>query len=115
SSALSAAFTVGGVDRALGGGAISADTAGGTYTTLTGPTYYEAASGDVGTGTIILNAPTGFVFDTGGTAPTVLIMRLTGSGANANNIDGVASGTAVAITSRATNQITLTATNASSG
>ena len=39
---------------------------------MTGPSYTENAIGDVGTGTIIVNAPAGFVFDTGGTAPTVL-------------------------------------------
>src|SRR5204863_10057843 len=53
-------------------------------------------------------------FDMGSTAPTVLIARIGGSGGNANNIDGVASGTAVAVSSRTTNQITLTVTNASS-
>src|SRR5205814_7186482 len=58
---------------ATGGTAISADGATGTFTTLTGPTYTENASGNVGTGTIVLNAPAGFVFDTGGTAPTVLV------------------------------------------
>ena len=47
---------------------------------MTGPSYTENASGDVGTGTIIVNAPAGFIFDTGGTAPTVLITRLSGSG-----------------------------------
>src|SRR5205823_2749891 len=56
---------------ATGGGAISADTVGGTFTTLTGPTYSENANGNVGTGTIILNVPSGFIFDTGGTAPTL--------------------------------------------
>src|SRR6266566_4579369 len=81
SNALSALFSVGGVERASGGGAISADTVGATYTSLTGPTYYEAANGDAGTGTIILNPPTGFIFDTTNTpAPTVLITRLGGSG-----------------------------------
>src|SRR5439155_1328913 len=49
--ALSALFSVGGVETANGGNAISADTAGGAYTTLTGPVYYEAASADVGAGT----------------------------------------------------------------
>ncbi len=82
---------------------------------MTGPAYYEAASGDAGAGTVILNSPSGFSFDTGGTAPSVIVTRLAGSGGNTNNIDGVASGTAVAITSRATNQITLTVTNASKG
>src|SRR5258708_2111333 len=94
---------------------ISADTAGGAYTTPTGPVYYEAVSGDAGAGTIILNPPAGFSFDIGGTAPSVIIKRLTGNGGNTNNIDGVTNGTAVAITSRATNQITLTVTNASNG
>jgi hypothetical protein len=96
---------------ATGGGAISADTVGGSWTTLTGPVYSEAASGNVGIGTIILNAPNGFIFDTGGTAPTVLITRLTGSGFSANNINNVSSGTAAAITSRTTNQITFTVTD----
>jgi hypothetical protein len=66
---------------------------------LTGPSYSENASGNVGTGTILLNAPAGFLFDTSGTAPTMLVTRLTGSGSNGNNINGVASGTAVAMTS----------------
>src|SRR5207247_9013312 len=112
----SAAVSVSGRERYSGGWATSANTAQATYTTLTGPTYYEAASGDAGTGTIILNPPTGFIFDTTNTpAPTVLITRLGGSGGNTNNIDHVASGTAVALTSRATNQSTSTVTNASSG
>jgi hypothetical protein len=38
---------------------------------LTGQATTENAYGDVGIGTIIVNAPAGFVFDTGGTAPTV--------------------------------------------
>src|SRR5439155_4962925 len=72
SNAISPTFLVGGVERASGGAAIPSSSVGGAYTALTGPTYYEAANGDVSTGTIILNAPSGFIFDTGGTAPTVL-------------------------------------------
>ena len=49
---------------ATGGSAISADTTGGTFTTLTGPAITEGASADIGTGTIILNAPSGFIFST---------------------------------------------------
>src|SRR6185503_12438010 len=90
-------------------------TAGGTYTTLTGPVYYEYVMGDVGTGTIILNAPAGFVFDTGGTAPTVKVTRLSGGGNDSKNINGVVSGTSVAVTSRTTTQITFTVTSATSG
>src|SRR5262249_13795210 len=110
----SVTFTVGGVEPATGGTAISADTVGGTFTTRRCAGYDEAASGDVGAGTLILNAPAGFSFDTNGTAPSALVNRLSGSGGNTNNIDRVASGTAVAITTRTTNQITLTVTNASS-
>src|SRR5439155_7198773 len=93
---------------ATGGGAIAADGATGAFTTLTGPAYTENASANAGTGTIILNAPAGFVFDTGGTAPTVLITRVAGSGKNILNINDVASGTSAAITSRTTNQIVFT-------
>ena len=83
---------------ATGGSAISADNAtSGTWTTLTGPTLAEGAVGDIGTGTIILTAPSGFVFNTGGTAPTVLLT--TGSGTSSRNINGVAVNTAMAITS----------------
>src|SRR5262249_28648359 len=41
--------------QATGGGAISADGATGTFTSLTGPSYTENASVNIGTGTIILN------------------------------------------------------------
>src|SRR6185369_7547110 len=112
---LSAVFTLDGVERATGGQAIPSNTAGGAYTTLTGPVYYEYVMGDVGTGTIILNAPTGFVFDTGGTAPTVKVTRLSGGGNDSKNINGVASGSSAAITSRTTTQITFTVSVASSG
>jgi len=112
-SAVSSAFNLGGLEPATGGSAISADTTGGTYTTLTGPTYYEAASGDVGVGTIILNAPAGFRFDTGGTTPTVLITRLTGGGSSNNNINDLTSGTTVAVTGISSTQMTFTITAAS--
>ncbi len=112
--ATSSLFTLDGVERATGGTAILSSTAGGTYTTLTGPVYYEYASGDVATGTIILNAPAGFIFDTGGTAPTVRVDRLAGGGLNDRNINKLASGTAAAIASRSTTQITFTVTTASS-
>ena len=111
--ALSSLFTLDGVERATGGTDIPSSTAGGAYTPLTGPVYYEYASGDVGTGTIILNAPAGFVFDTGGTAPTVRIDRLAGTGNDSKNINGAATGTSAAISSRTTTQITFTVSVAS--
>ena len=61
------------VTPATGGAAISADTAGGTYTTLTGPVLAENGTAQIGMGTLILNAPSGFVFDTGGIAPSVSV------------------------------------------
>src|SRR5438093_2993626 len=64
-----------------GGWAIPADcVATSGFTTLTGPTYTESKAGQVGQGTIILNAPAGFIFDTGGTAPTVSSVKVSGSG-----------------------------------
>src|SRR5439155_321217 len=98
---------------AIGGGAIPADGATGTFTSLSGPSYTENANGNVGTGTIILTAPSGFVFDTAGTAPTVLVTRLTGSGSSGNNINAVASGTALAMTSVTSTQLVFTVTSSS--
>ncbi|MFA6469683.1 MAG: hypothetical protein WCW35_12350 [Bacteroidota bacterium] len=104
------------ITAATGGSAISADNFGtGVWTSLTGPAYDEAASGDVGTGTFILNAPTGFIFDVGGTAPTVLITRIGGGGGDARNINGAGTGTSAAITSITTTQITFTISSASNG
>src|SRR5207244_929056 len=60
-----------------------------------------------------LNVPAGFIFDTSTNAPTVLISRLSGSGGSANNINGVSSGTAVAMTSVTTTQLVFTVTNSS--
>ena len=101
------------VTPASGGGSISADNTGLSYAALTGPVYSEAASGDAGVGTIILNAPAGFVFDTGAPSPTVLITRTGGNGGNQRNINGVSSGTSVAVTSVTTTQITFTVTSSS--
>ncbi len=56
-------FAAASVTPATGGSAISADTTGGAYTTLTGPIITEGATADIGTGTIILNAPPGFIFN----------------------------------------------------
>src|SRR5439155_7680538 len=73
----------------------------GTFTSLTGPTYSEDLAGEVGTGTIILNAPAGFMFDTGGTAPTVSSAKISGTGNSP--VQG-------SVTSVTTNQITYTVT-----
>lgn len=99
------------VTPATGGSSISADTTGGTYTALTGPVISESVTGDTGNGTIILNAPSGFIFDVGGTEPTVLITWISGgSGAGGNNINNKNTGTVVAISSITTSQITFSIT-----
>lgn len=96
---------------------ISADTNAatgtGTYTAVTGPTLTDSATGSITTGTIILNAPTGFEFATGSPAVTVLVTRVGGSGADSRNINGVASGTSLSTTQSAS-QITFTVTSATS-
>ena len=55
------------ITPATGGTSISADSTSGSYTTLTGPTITEGANKDITTGTIIINAPSGFEFNTGAT------------------------------------------------
>jgi hypothetical protein len=102
------------IGTALGGNSISADNTGLTYTSLTGPTFTEGSSGNVSTGTIILNAPSGVLFDVGGTAPTLLMNRVSGTGANTLNINGLADGSAIVLTAISTTQITFTITTASS-
>lgn len=101
------------VTPASGGGAISSGSVGGAWTALTGPTVTEGAVGSVGTGTIILNVPAGFVFDTAAPLPTVLVTGDTATAAN--NINHVASGTALAVNSVTTTQITFTVTFISVG
>src|SRR5205823_1635495 len=66
----------------------------------------------VGTGTIILNAPSGFIFDTGGTAPTV---RIDGASSASKNVNHVGNGSSVAMTSVTSTQLTFTVTFSSSG
>lgn len=101
------------VTPAGGGGAIPSGTAGGAWTTLTGPIVTEANVGNIGAGTIILNVPAGFVFDIAGTAPTVKIAGDTVTAAN--NINNLASGTSAAITSISATQITFTVSLVSTG
>ena len=79
---------------ATGGTSISADTAvgapGAAYTTLTGPTITEGAPSDVGpAGTLILEAPSGFRFNTSST-PDIKITA--GDATAANNINQLAVG-----------------------
>ena len=100
---------------ASGGLSISADTVNGSYTTLTGPVYREGAQGNAGVGTVILNVPAGFEFATNAPVPTVLIERISGTGPDSENINEVASGTALAVSSVSSTQIVFTVTSVSSG
>ncbi len=97
--------------QATGGLTISADNTGGTWTTLSGPSYGESAAGAITNGTYILNAPTGFIFDIS-TAPTVLVHR--NGGGNNTAINGVKTDTSFG-TTVTTNQISFIVTNQSSG
>ncbi len=64
------------VTPASGGTGISADNfATGTWTTLSGPVIQETAPGQLQTGNIRFQVPSGFVWDTGGTAPTATVTQ----------------------------------------
>jgi MBG domain (YGX type)/YDG domain len=95
------AFERGGlVEAATGGTAISADTTGTSFTTLTGLGYDGVG---IPTGTIILNAPAGFVFNTSSAnAPNLQITHVSGTGADAVGT----------ITAVSASQITVTITGA---
>src|ERR1043166_564173 len=97
------------VTPATGGTNISALAFGGTYTNLTLPSYQEVNNGDIGTGDVTLNAPAGFVFDTGGTAPTVL---LNGGTSSSRNINDLTNGSTIAL-SVTTASLTFHVTNSS--
>lgn len=99
---------------ATGGSSISADTVLGTYTKLIGPILYEIAPADIKKGTIILNVPTGFIFDTNGIAPTVLVIRTGGTGPDSRNTNGLGSGATIPVT-RTSTQLTITISSATSG
>lgn len=61
---------------AEGGAEISADDANTTFTTLTGPRITEDVVGELTlNGTIVLNAPGGYEWDTGGGAPSVTVQQ----------------------------------------
>src|SRR5207302_7602206 len=77
---------------------------------LNGPAYYEAAIGDVGSGTIVLTAPSGFVFDTGAPAPALVIF---GDGSHSKNINGANSGSTNTVTATSTT-LTFTVSSRSS-
>lgn len=76
------------ITAATGGGAISSSTNGatgtGAYTLLTGPVLTENNPGGISTGTIILNAPPGFEFNTGANV-TATVNPVAGKSCDAAN------------------------------
>ncbi|MDD5431295.1 MAG: fibronectin type III domain-containing protein [Candidatus Pacebacteria bacterium] len=82
SFSISEVFAAVTVVPASGGSAISADTTGGAYTSLTGPVITEGVTADIGTGTIILNAPAGFNFNTAANSVTAARTDVVGTGCN---------------------------------
>lgn len=78
------------VSPATGGTAIPASSAGGAWTTLTGPVITENSTGDIGVGNIRLLAPAGFQFDTTGSNVTVRMNRVAGTGPDSCNINDLA-------------------------
>lgn len=95
------------VTAATGGDAISADTAGGAWTTLIGPVLtetYARDTGGPGLGTIVLNVPAGFEFNSG---PPVTVRVNAEGNKTINNVpDG---GTIPATVTASTITISITA------
>jgi hypothetical protein len=91
---------------AAGGTSISADATAGTYTNLIGPVYQEVAAGNVSTGTVAVVCPSGFQFDTAGTAPTVKLEGTTGG--NNHLINNAANGSNAPLSSITTSQVVFT-------
>lgn len=110
------AFANANIIATTGGTTIPANAVGGAWTTLTGPTLTNIDLDDISDGslpdTIVLNAPTGFVFDTGGVAPTVVVTCTDGDcSGNANeNVNNLPSGSSIPVTVGATT-LTITITD----
>src|SRR5881394_3234119 len=94
------------VTKATGGSAISADTTGAAYNALTGPTIAESAGGTIGTGTIILHSPAGFIFNTASTV-TATVSKV--SGPNGTRLT-LSSSTATVTTTAITITVTVKST-----
>ncbi len=84
------------VTPASGGTAISANSAGTTWTTLTGPTLSENNPRGIGTGTIILTIPSGFQLNTSN--PVTASVSCSGSGSNMIVTSPVLSGNTITTT-----------------
>ncbi len=94
------------LEPATGGDSLSADDANTTFTTLTGPRITEDVSGELSSGgTIVLNAPAGFQFDTNPPNPSLSVQKAY----------GVSTALAMSYTSRTSSTITFTVDTPSNG
>ncbi len=92
------------LEAATGGEEISADDANNNFTTLSGPRLTEDYIGEFPlNGTLVLNAPSGYEWDTGGATPTVTVQPAYGSSTTLQ----------ASYTSRSTSQVTFTIAQAS--
>ncbi|MEO1022732.1 MAG: DUF2341 domain-containing protein [Bacteroidota bacterium] len=92
------------ITKATGGEAISADNTSSTFTTLSGPRIQEGFLGQLAqNGTIVLEAPSGYEWDTGGAVPSLSVLPAFGGSTNL----------AASFTSRTTSQVTFTISQAS--
>ena len=97
---------------ATGGGSILDSTVNATSTNLTLPALKEGATMDIGNGTIIINAPAGFTFNTSGSV-TLKVTRnkKSGTGPKTNNINDENNNGLISPTSNSTAQFTFTITD----
>jgi hypothetical protein len=98
------------ITAVTGGSAISATNAVSAWTTLTGPVLTESSSGAIGTGTIILTAPSGFAFNTSAT----VTVKVNGGSTASRNINHLANNSTMPVTVAAST-LTVTITAASTG
>ncbi|MDD4929945.1 MAG: hypothetical protein PHP85_11760 [Gallionella sp.] len=102
------------VTKATGGSVILSNTApgcsaAGTWYALANPKFAENAAGEIGTGDIVFSAPAGFEFDTA----AAVTVTLTGNATASKNINGIATGSVVPVSSVTTSAITFTVTKKS--
>ncbi len=95
------------VTPATGGTDISADSVGGTYTHLTTIVIDETSTGQISSGELSFDLPSGFMWDTSRT-PTVQIDAATGFSGKGTNLD-------IEFTSISPSQITFNVTSSSDG
>ena len=108
------------VTPATGGSSISADTTGGSFTALTGPIITESTAGEVDGGgggagkSIILDVPSGFIFNTASTVIATVTDQGTCGGPN-KEIRLTAGNTSTQTAIVTTTQITINVKTKSSG